>query len=355
MTSPRGPEAHLRVEVTPRLGTHAAEWDAFVAAGGHRTPFLRAWWLDGIATDRSRFLLVHDAEGCLVGGVALEYRRWPLPELRMAGADMGAADLDLVAAPGLEAAVGGAVHAWVTGSPLPRRLHLSGLRADAALLPAVVPGGTTWVEGHAHHQALPATFEDYLQARSRNFRKSVNRARRHVLEQSGGTHRWFDDGSLDRGLAALDSLHDRLHGESSVLSGHLDRLERAIRAGATTGHARLHGIEVDGRIVAVDVVFVGAGTLAVYNGGRDPDLPAADGAGTVLLAAAIEHACGHGLDRFDLLRGDDTYKQRWVDDSREVVAVIDHHGATARAAERLRPALREALQRARGLADAARR
>ena len=68
------------------------------------------------------------------------------------------------------------------------------------------------------------------------------------------------------------------------------------------GLLRLHAWRLDGRIVAVQHVLVHGPRACAYLAGYDPAL-ASVSIGTVLLAAAFEHAIAEGRREFDFLRG----------------------------------------------------
>ena len=88
----------------PRLDGWAAQWDQLVDSSPLPSPFLRSWWLTGVGGPGRHFLLVVDGAQ-LLGGLALE-RRHPMLSVRMMGDGSLCPDhLDLLAAPGHEAAV----------------------------------------------------------------------------------------------------------------------------------------------------------------------------------------------------------------------------------------------------------
>ncbi|MFC6345434.1 hypothetical protein ACFP8W_25845, partial [Nocardioides hankookensis] len=61
----------LRVETRQRLDGRRAAWDGLVADQPVPSPFLRSWWLEGVAPTDTTFVLVLDGER-LVGGLALQ-------------------------------------------------------------------------------------------------------------------------------------------------------------------------------------------------------------------------------------------------------------------------------------------
>src|ERR1700704_965052 len=119
------------IEVRDSLADLASSWDALVAKQPIASPFLRSWWLEGVAGPRPRFVLVVE-DGELVGGVPLEeHRRMGMSQLQFIGSRNLAADhLDLVAAPGRETTVGDSLTRWF-GRGGPRLFDLRGLSPPA--------------------------------------------------------------------------------------------------------------------------------------------------------------------------------------------------------------------------------
>jgi CelD/BcsL family acetyltransferase involved in cellulose biosynthesis len=129
-----------------------------------------------------------------------------------------------------------------------------------------------------------------------------------------------DAGSIPALLAALVRLHTRrwsLRGLPGVLG---DASVAAALGEATpllhaAGLLRLHGLRLDGELIAVlyclaDAAGAAARHCYYYIGGFDPRC-AAFSPGTLLIAQAIESAAAEGAAAFDFLRGGEAYKYRW--------------------------------------------
>src|SRR5215469_17350716 len=115
----------------------ATQWDQLVDSSPLPSPFLRSWWLTGTGGPGSHFLLVVDGAH-LLGGLALE-KRHPMLSVRMMGDGSLCPDhLDLLAAPGHEAAVVSLLRDWLC-RPGERLLDLKGIRAGSRLTEAL-PG-----------------------------------------------------------------------------------------------------------------------------------------------------------------------------------------------------------------------
>ena len=114
----------------PNLNGWAAQWDQLVDASPLPSPFLRSWWLTGAGGPGRQFLLVVDGAH-LLGGLALE-KRHPLLSVRMMGDGSLCPDhLDLLVAPGHEAAVVSLLRGWLC-RPGERLLDLKGIRAGSS-------------------------------------------------------------------------------------------------------------------------------------------------------------------------------------------------------------------------------
>ena len=147
------------------------------------------------------FLLVVDGDR-LLGGVALqEGRRLGLPCFRMLGAGPLCPDhLDLLAVQGEEDVVGRLVGDWLR-RPGARLFDLEGIRTDSRLFTVLPNHVRREFLAVAPWVALPADFEDYLAARSANFRRNLRRAsassgggRRdlsHRARRGGGSVPWI--------------------------------------------------------------------------------------------------------------------------------------------------------------------
>jgi CelD/BcsL family acetyltransferase involved in cellulose biosynthesis len=169
-------------------------------------------------------------------------------------------------------------------------------------------------------------WDDYLATRSSNFRSQVRRKERKLVRESGLSYRLSDDPArLDDDLTALFDLHEaRWAGESSgALAGSRVAFHREFAAVAQErGWLRLWVAEIEGRPVAVWYGFRFAGADWYYQFGRDPEWDKAS-VGLVLLAHTVRDAIESGQRQYKLLRGGESYKDRFAtgDPGLETVAV----------------------------------
>ena len=335
----------LNVATRPRLDGHREAWDSLVGQQPLPSPFLRSWWLEGVAPQGTTYALVMDGRQ-LVGGLALrEHRLAGVRRYTAPGPAVLCPDhLDLVAAVGSEDAVARVVGEWFA-RPGQRVLDLRGV-ADSSLLAralGVVPERLDV----APYQSLAAPPETYLAGRSSNFRRSVRRAAKS-LASKGIEHRRVSEADLPAAFAAFTSLHEGREGRGPLVA-QMPTLTRALSAGVAAREARVDVLAAGSDIVAVSLAFVVAGRLSLYQVARSLDA-AHDGAGNVLLVAVIEDAVTDGCHEVDLLRGGEGYKSSFADATRVVGRLRAAHGGLARAQVTAKDAARRLSARLRSQA-----
>lgn len=324
----------VQLLVEPELRRWAAAWDELVEAGRLPSPFLRSWWLERMPATDPVFVLLADRSG-LVGGVAFQRRhRMGLELIEMLGQGPLAPDhLDLVCDPDRETSVVDAVRRWLD-RPGGRLIDVHGL-ADGARLAHAVPGrGAATQVDLAPYAELPASFRDYLAARPGRLRSSISRSRRR-LEREGVRYRQVGGrdaaaeaptSEIDRALRALRLLHESRWKQQTHFLSCWEPFAAAMRVGARNGEVVFHELVHDDTVIAAEVDFDVAGRVSFYQAGRRDDR-LWRGSGTVLKACAVEWACGSGRREFDLLRGDEPYKEEWATGRRGLWRVRRARGA----------------------------
>jgi len=168
-------------------------------------------------------------------------------------------------------------------------------------------------------------WEAYLASRSRNFRSQIRRRDRALQEAHEVAVRSASESTLQDDLAQLFDLHDRRwqeHGESSLqIGGAKEALGRFAERAQRQGWLRLRLLEADGIPVAGFLGWRLGETYSFYQSGFDPDW-ADKSVGIVMMARTIESAIEEGASEFDMLLGDESYKQRFTNASRAVHTVI---------------------------------
>lgn len=351
------------------------EWRKLAEARGNA--FVTPEWGDawahaygGAAT--STAVAVTTADQRLVGVMPLVLTDgWPR-RLRFAGAN-SADELEPVCEPGMETDVAQAAIAFLAG------------RRWALAVFDNVPAAAGWPEALALEGGLKAVsyreatlpvldldgvdcWDDYLATRSRNMRSQIRRRERALARSHRLTFRQTSDpGELDTDLATFFRLHYARwagRGGSTSDSEASRAFHSAFAAAALRrGWLRLWFCELDGQPVASWYGWLVGGCYSYYLAGFDPSW-ADKGVGGVLLAHTIRDAIEAGATRYELLLGDEAYKQRYASETKQVRTVIlarPRHPARALAAaetamwrlsRRISPARRRQIrERAGGLVE----
>jgi CelD/BcsL family acetyltransferase involved in cellulose biosynthesis len=180
----------------------------------------------------------------------------------------------------------------------------------------------------------PRGWEEYLAERSRNLRSQLGRKRRKLEQQHGLRFRLTDAAGLDADLSTLFRLHAARWGEegSGAFDGARADFHRAFAPVALErGWLRLWVAEADERPVAAWYGFRFGDAESYYQSGRDPDWERSS-VGLVLLAHTIESAMDDGVGEYRLLRGGETYKDRFASADAGVETIAAARGLVGRSA-----------------------
>src|SRR6201995_1141872 len=204
----------------PRLNGWAAQWDQLVESSPLRSPFRRSWWWPGAGGRARHFLLVVDGKR-LLGGLALE-KRHPLLSVRMMGDGSLCPDhLDLLAAPGHEAAVVSLLRDWLC-RPGERLFDLKGIRAGSRLIEALPGRVRRQPMAVAHFTSMPDSQEAYRATLPSQFHNNL-RVGAKRLSAEGVTHQTIRGREA---LPRLDILRDLPQSQWGSRSGFLPVFDR---------------------------------------------------------------------------------------------------------------------------------
>jgi CelD/BcsL family acetyltransferase involved in cellulose biosynthesis len=330
-----------RIQDPAALAPIREDWNRLVDQSARPNVFLtwewlEAWWAHFGAGQRLHALVVRDAGGAVVGVGPFCIERvggpWPARVLKFLGTKLVSSDyLDILAAPGLEREVAGAMlHALREDRGVWDLAELSDLLEDSVGLRilgeearatrcAVGVSTGEWCP----YLPLAATREEYFDSLGRSKRSRLKRAHKAV-EGIGCTYTLADGPeTLGPALEALFVLHAK-RWAARGLSGNLhDAAVRAFHhrlAGTlgSSGSMRIYTLERDGKAAACDYVLQRGKTVYFYQTAYDPD-PAWEEykPGYTLLAHTIEDSVNRGAREFDFLRGREEYKERWTSSVRE--------------------------------------
>jgi CelD/BcsL family acetyltransferase involved in cellulose biosynthesis len=314
--------APARLLDVPHLNEWAAQWDQLVDSSPLPSPFLRSWWLTGTGGPGRHFLLVTDGAR-LLGGLALE-KRHPMLSVRMMGDGSLCPDhLDLLAAPGHEAAVVSLLRDWLC-RPGERLFDLKGIRAGSRLIEALPGRVRRQPMAVAPFTSLPDSPEAYRATLPSQFRKNL-RVGAKRLAAEGVTHQAIRGREVLQRLDILRELHQSQWGSRSGFLPVFDRFATGFAAGCAADEVVVHELGNDNLVVATVTAFEVAGRVSLYQSARLTDRRWRD-ATTVLLAAIIDDACARGFSEVDFLRGDEPYKGRFTPDHREMLRLVAGKG-----------------------------
>ena len=175
----------------------------------------------------------------------------------------------------------------------------------------------------------PGGWEEYLAGRSRNLRSQLGRKRRNLERDHALSFRLCEDaGRLEADMETLFRLHRARWEEegSGALSGARAAFHQDFaRSALERGWLRLWLAEADGEPVAAWYGFRFGGAESYYQSGRDPDWERSS-VGLVLLAHTMEQAMNDGMTEYRLLRGGESYKDRFATDDPGVETVAAGRG-----------------------------
>lgn len=340
-----------------QLAEVADEWSALAEGRGNAfvSPnWFRAWMAHYGSRAEPAVTVSRAADGTIVGLLPLVFERvGPVRTARFAGDNLG----DLfhpVARPEDEAAV-----AEAGCEALCMRL------GSFALILRHVPVGAEWT-GRAlcgdyrpapsyRDESLPyidldqSSWEEYLGARSRNFRSQVRRKERGLAKGHKLRFRLTAAKSeVAADLMTFYRLHDdrwSARGGSSSSTPRSRAFHQDFAAAAlAAGWLRLWFLELDDEPVAAWYGWCVGGRYSYYQAGFSRRW-ADRSVGFVLLAHTIRAAIEEGAAEYDLLLGEDEYKARFATGERRVETIVASCGRNPAASL---PKLEGAAWRARG-------
>lgn len=163
---------------------------------------------------------------------------------------------------------------------------------------------------------LPESWEEFLASQSKSHRKQLRRLESRVLNTE--RCKWHLVKLVEDFKPAWEifvDLHQRRRqslGESGCFASatwgefHSDVAQRLLAEGCL----RMSWLELDGNPIAAEYHFTMGRTTFAYQGGIDPDRLDQQ-PGKLSLICCLQHAIAEGHRKFDLLRGDESYKPHW--------------------------------------------
>ncbi len=306
-----------------------------------------AWWTVNGRSKRLRLLQIRD-RGRLIG-IAPFYvsRHLGTPLRRLAFVGNGASDyMDLLAPDDRAAEVCAAIFKHLAASRHYDLADLQQLRPQAHL--------REHAERRAHarntavrqqepcpYVTLPATWDELTQRLGKKMRSNLSYYDRLLSKTFEDAEvRLVKPEELSEAMEALFDLHQKRWNAvllPGVLGGaRVQAFQKLVaRRMLESGWLRLHVIRVGGKIVSALYCFRFRDHYYYYLGGFAPELSKYS-LGTILTAHAIRQAITEGCTEFDFLRGNESYKYRWLPEVRTNARLLISHRSSVRSHAMLR-------------------
>lgn len=165
---------------------------------------------------------------------------------------------------------------------------------------------------------LPSGWEEYLSMLDKKQRHELRRKIRRAESEAVLDYTVYDSSTgpceLDDRVIAefLALMRASQPAKAEFLSVELNCIfmTRILQTTAVAGWLRLSFLRCDGELAAAYADFIYGGHVQVYNSGLNPNLAPHLSLGNVLLAYNIQDAITRGIQVFNFLRGNETYKYR---------------------------------------------
>jgi CelD/BcsL family acetyltransferase involved in cellulose biosynthesis len=313
---------------TRALEPHVLAWDALAVEAGR--PFcapawMLSWWREARVGDaRLRAILVFDEQGLAGVGPFFAQVALGLVEMRLLGAGFSHRIGPLARAGEQKLVADALASALATMRPTPASIVFEGIDREDRWPDAIA---ASWPSRRAPRQRidglmdapvieLSGAYEEWMERRSRRFRKEARRVGRR-LEEEGVSGRIASD---DEAIDVLLDLHYARWDERG--GSNVGDTARAVIAGAARelpeeGRLAVALLEAPSGPVAAELVLCAGETAAFWGGGFSPKW-AQHGPGTQTMLLALRTLSERGLQLVDLGGGAHDYKQRLADANRPI-------------------------------------
>jgi CelD/BcsL family acetyltransferase involved in cellulose biosynthesis len=292
--------------------------------------WVAAWWAEYGRDRPPQLLAVVDDDDGHVAGLLPFYvaRQRGINVARLIGHGAGD-ELAPVCAPDANAIVGRVVSGWARRE----------MPADVFLVESTpaVEGWEAYLGGTVlRRSANPVTlfpmgdWDAFLATMSRNARSQLRSRERRLFREHGATYRVTSSrDELDADLDTFFGLHRLRWGTASSLLRREPFYRRFAATAFDLGWLHLSFLSAAGTPIATGLDFRYAGVQFQYNSGRDPAWDDAS-PGMVLRAITMRDALAAGVREYRLLRGDESYKQRFATGDRGLVTLASGISALGR-------------------------
>ncbi|MHB8842233.1 MAG: GNAT family N-acetyltransferase [Candidatus Aquicultor sp.] len=304
------------------------DWNTLAAAAGSSIfqtwEWSWYWWKSNSRGKKLSLLVVRDA-GTIVGiaPIYLSSTQYGLP-LKVAAfiGTNGTDYLDLIADSDVPDAAVALYDALFDASEWDA-IDLHQLSSDRSTAREVVEKAkargcscTDVIQDHSFSVELPGSWEEYLATLSKKFRWNVQYYARRLARDHDMLIRLSGPETVREDMELFFKLHQKRFLAKKKPGAYLNPKFRKFHielaaALCESGWLRLYVMQIDGLPVATLYGFVLGDTFYYYLGGFEPEW-AAMSVSTVLIGRAIEDSIAAGIRKFDFLRGQEPYKQKWL-------------------------------------------
>ena len=329
---PRGNDVALQTELVTsedRFDSLQSQWNAVAGAiPFRRWEWSRAWWTHcRPAKSELALVAIYDPDCGLVGLAPLyaSYSRTRGRVLRFLGSGPACSDyLTLLATPDYENEVTAVLSRWAVGvSSEWDIIELDGVSRGDTMVHNFAVGlqqQDFWIQTKSLESCwsinLAADWDAHVKGLSKPARKRMRRLQRQRVDTSSvRVHRARSKRDVARGLEMFWDFYRRQHAadeqRAAFATGHMASFLLEVAHGFhATGDLLLSWIECDGTPIAVAFDLAGDRTAYSYQSAYAPEA-AHVSPGWISLIATSQQLAAEGFTSYDLLRGDEQYKQSW--------------------------------------------
>lgn len=360
-----------RIENTAGFEKLREEWTSLLEASASSSMFLTWEWLSTwwrhLSEGRGLFLLAARRDGELVAMAPLALRPGRLTHLRpfrslefLGTGSVGSDYLDLVIRRGREDEALDALAESLAGGKIPLKLAQLKTCSCAAVDLAAELGQRGWIISEAKTDICPFihlaghSWESYLATLGPAHRYNFQRRLKNLGKQFDVRfERVVSEAQRREALALLVRLHNmRWQGRGGSTAFHTAGLlsfhNELSRLALDRGWLRLFVLRLNGEPAASLYGFRYGRTFYFYQSGFDPRYSKYS-VGLVTMGLAIRSAIEEGVDEYDLLHGDESYKFDWSRETRALMRVSmyppETRGFMLRTADGLSRAARKMVRR----------
>ena len=311
----------------------ASRWDGLLERCSTPTPFLtwqwqKLWWNCWKQNRHLRIITVEGENGRLCGIAPLyEEKGNRTRKLMLLGSSDLCDYLDCIIATGEEENFYRTILSYLAASsPEPITLNFNSLQAQSPTIPFFQRASDRdgyavdfQREDTAPGLDLPADFELYLKMLSKKDRHEMRRKRRKAEQEQEIAFRSITDHSqvMDILPHFLTLFRKSAKTKNDFLTPERECFFQSVAEEfSRRGWLEIFSLSFDSREVAYLFCFHYNGTRYLYNAAYDLDYSSLS-PGIVIITYCLEDAISRGINRFDFLRGDETYKYRF--------GAQDHH------------------------------